>query len=104
MSLPQAISFFARNAGIDHDTAYGEGTRFAMGPGQAIDYLTGKSQIEALLGEAQDSDGQNFSLGSFHDKLLSFGTVPYSTIAWEWFGDSRWIDYTKDPIAPALMP
>jgi uncharacterized protein (DUF885 family) len=104
MSLPEAISFFARNAGIDHDTAYGEGTRFAMGPGQAIDYLTGKSQIEALLAEAQDSEGQNFSLGSFHDKLLSFGTVPYSTVAWEWFGDSRWIDYTKDPIAPTLMP
>jgi uncharacterized protein (DUF885 family) len=104
MSLPQAISFFARNAGIDQATASGEGTRFAMGPGQAIDYLTGKSQIEALLGEAQDSEGPNFSLGSFHDKLLSFGTVPYSTIAWEWFGDSRWIDYTKDPIAPTLMP
>jgi uncharacterized protein (DUF885 family) len=104
MTLPQAIAFFAHNAGIDQATAYGEGTRFAMGPGQAIDYLTGKSQIEMLLAQAQDSEGAHFSLGSFHDKLLSFGTVPYSTIAWEWFGDSRWIDYTKDPIAPTLMP
>jgi len=37
MSLPQAIEYFRRNAGIDYNTAYGEGTRFAMGPGQAID-------------------------------------------------------------------
>ncbi len=104
MTLPQAIEFFKDNAGIDEATAYGEGTRFAMGPGQAIDYLTGKSQIEMLLAQAQDKEGANFSLRAFHDKLLSFGTVPYSTIAWEWFGDSRWIDAVKDPLAPVLMP
>ena len=102
MSLPKAIEFFAHNAGIDHATAYGEGTRFAMGPGQAIDYLTGKSQIQALLEEAEDRGG--FSLGAFHDKLLSFGTVPYSMIQWEWFGDARWIDAVRDPIAPVSMP
>ncbi|HLW38656.1 MAG TPA: DUF885 domain-containing protein [Candidatus Eremiobacteraceae bacterium] len=100
MTLPQAIEFFKDNAGIDRDTAYGEGTRFAMGPGQAIDYLTGKSQIESLLAEDEDHAGARFSLGAFHDKLLSFGTVPYSTIAWEWLGDSRWIARVRDPIAP----
>ena len=71
-----------------------------MGPGQAIDYLTGKSQIESLLAEDEDHAGARFSLGAFHDKLLSFGTVPYSTIAWEWLGDSRWIARVRDPIAP----
>jgi len=104
MTLPQAIKFFKDNAGIDEATAYGEGTRFAMGPGQAIDYLTGKSQIESLLAEAQDHEGAHFSLGAFHDRLLSFGTVPYSTIAWEWLGDARWIDQVKDPILPVEMP
>jgi uncharacterized protein (DUF885 family) len=104
MTLPQAIAFFKNNAGIDKATAYGEGTRFAMGPGQAIDYLTGKSQIQALLAQAQDREGGNFTLGGFHDKLLSFGTVPYSTIAWEWFGDTRWTDIVREPIAPTPMP
>jgi len=103
MTLPQAIKFFQDNAGIDRATAYGEGTRFAMGPGQAIDYLTGKSQIEALLAQAQDRGGAGFSLGAFHDRLLSFGTVPYSTIAWEWLGDRRWIDAVRDPIEPVTM-
>lgn len=100
MTLPQAIKFFQDNAGIDRATAYGEGTRFAMGPGQAIDYLTGKSQIEALLAQAQDRSGAGFNLGAFHDKLLSYGTVPYSTIAWEWLGDRRWIDAVRYPIEP----
>ncbi len=104
MTLAQAIQFFQDNAGIDQATAYGEGTRFAMGPGQAIDYLTGKSQIEMLLAKAQDKDGAAFSLRRFHDRLLSFGTVPYSTIAWEWFGDTTWIDAVKNPIEPVAMP
>jgi len=104
MTLPQAIAFFKQNAGIDQDTAYGEGTRFAMGPGQAIDYLTGKSQIESLMAEDEDRMGSSFTLGAFHDRLLSYGTVPYSTIAWEWFGDTRWIGGGRDPMAPVPMP
>jgi len=103
MTLPQAIAYFGRNAGIDRATAYGEGTRFAIGPGQAIDYLTGKMQIEALLAQYRDRNGPAAPLGAFHDKLLSFGTVPFSAIAWEWFGDSRWIDTVKDPIAPVIF-
>jgi uncharacterized protein (DUF885 family) len=75
-----------------------------MGPGQAIDYLTGKMQIETLLAQAQDREGARFSLRSFHDRLLSFGTVPLSTIAWEWFGDRHWIDRAMNPIAPVQMP
>jgi len=100
MSLAQAIDYFSRNAGIDHDTAYGEGTRFAMGPGQAIDYLVGKTQIETLLGLVKDREGKNFSLRAFHDKLLSYGTVPYSTVRWEWLGDSSWIDRVREPLEP----
>ncbi len=34
MTLPQAIAYFQKNAGIDDDTARGEATRFAMGPGR----------------------------------------------------------------------
>ena len=60
MTLPQAIAYFQKNAGIDYDTARGEATRFAMGPGQAIDYLVGKTQIETLIGLVQRSRGRGF--------------------------------------------
>jgi uncharacterized protein (DUF885 family) len=104
MTLPQAIAYFRSNAGIDEDTARGEATRFAMGPGQAIDYLVGKTQIQTLLGMARDRDGKLFTLERFHDRLLSFGTVPYSTIANEWFGDGRWLERVTEPLAPQEMP
>lgn len=100
MTLPQAIAYFMRNAGIDEVTAQGEATRFGMGPGQAIDYLVGKTQIETLIGLVHDRQGTAFSLRQFHDQLLSYGTVPYSTIRYEWLGDDTWIRPALNPMAP----
>ncbi len=100
MSLPQAIAYFQKNADIDYDTARGEATRFAMDPGQAIDYLIGKTQIETLLGLVQDREGKAFTQRAFHDRLLSYGTVPYSTIRYEWLGDDTWLRQSLQPLAP----
>jgi uncharacterized protein (DUF885 family) len=100
MTLPQAIAYFQKNAGIDYVTAYGEGTRFAMGPGQAIDYLLGKIQIETLIGSVADRDGADFTQRAFHDRLLSYGSVPYSTIRYEWLGDDSWLRPALTPLAP----
>lgn len=100
MSLPQAIAYFQKNADIDYDTARGEATRFAMGPGQAIDYLIGKTQIETLLGLVQNREGAAFTQRAFHDRLLSYGTVPYSTIRYEWLGDASWVHGSIAPLAP----
>lgn len=105
MSLPQAIEYFQTNAGIDEATARGEATRFAMNPGQAIDYLIGKTQIETLIGLAHDRDGTAFSLRAFHDRLLSYGTVPFSTVRYEWFGDDSWLSQRLvEPLAPQAFP
>jgi len=99
-TLPAAIAYFMQNAGIDDDTARGEATRFAMDPGQAIDYLIGKTQIETLIGLVHDRQGSAFSLRGFHDQLLSYGTVPYSTIRYEWLGDDTWLRPVLEPLAP----
>jgi uncharacterized protein (DUF885 family) len=100
MTLPQAIAYFEKNAGIDYDTARGEATRFAMGPGQAIDYQIGKTQIETLQTLVSNRDGASFNQRSFHDRLLSYGTVPYSTIRYEWLGDASWLRPAMTPLAP----
>ena len=99
-TLPQAISYFMTNAGIDHDTAYGEATRFAMIPGQGSSYFIGKTQIETLLGLVRDHDGARFSLRTFHDRLLSYGTVPLSTLRYEWLGDPAWLSAVREPLEP----
>lgn len=100
MSLPQAIAYFEKNAGIDYDTARGEATRFAMGPGQAIDYQIGKTQIETLQTLVENREGASFTQRSFHDRLLSYGTVPYSTVRYEWLGDASWLRPAMTPLAP----
>ena len=100
MTLPAAIAYFQKNAGIDYVTARGEATRFAMDPGQAIDYLVGKTQIETLLGLVQDREGAAFEQRVFHDRLLSYGTVPYSTIRYEWLGDDTWLRPSLEPLSP----
>ena len=100
MTLPAAIAYFQRNAGIDYVTARGEATRFAMGPGQAIDYLVGKMQIETLIGLVQTREGAAFEQRRFHDRLLSYGTVPYSTIRYEWLGDDTWLRRSLSPLPP----
>ncbi len=100
MTLPAAIAYFQNNAGIDYETARGEATRFAMGPGQAIDYLIGKTEVQMLLAMDRDREGSKFSLRAFHDRLLSFGTVPFSTIRDEWFGDASWLRASLSPMAP----
>lgn len=104
MTLPEAIAYFQKNADIDEATARGEATRFAMNPGQAIDYLVGKTQIETLAGLVRDADGKRFTLRSFHDRLLSYGTVPYSTIRYEWLGDDAWLGPAMQPLAPVAFP
>ncbi|HKE37364.1 MAG TPA: DUF885 family protein, partial [Candidatus Baltobacteraceae bacterium] len=99
-TLPQAIEYFQKTAGIDKATAYGESTRAAMGPGQLIDYLVGKTQIEALGGLVHDREGEAFTLRRFNDQLLSYGTVPLSTIRYEWLGDDTWLKPAVEPLAP----
>lgn len=105
MTLPAAIAYFQKNAGIDYATARGEATRFAMDPGQAIDYLVGKTQIETLLGMVHDAQGRTFDLRRFHDRLLTYGTVPFSTIRYEWLGDESWLAQgVLEPSAPQEFP
>lgn len=79
----QALKWFQENAGVDAETARGEVSRHALGPGQAFDYAVGRAQILDLLGKYKAKKGAAFSLRAFHDELLSHGTVPVSIIASE---------------------
>ncbi len=84
----QALKWFQTNAGVDADTARGEVSRFALGPGQAFDYAVGRTQILDLLAKYKAKKGAAFSLQAFHDDLLSHGTVPVAIIASEMLNDS----------------
>jgi uncharacterized protein (DUF885 family) len=52
-----------------------------MYPGSAIIYLTGCDAIHALRAQLKNICGDRFNLSDFHDRFLSFGSIPVALIA-----------------------
>ncbi len=55
-------------------------------PGSGSGYIIGKIQIEQLLSERSLALGDDFTLGAFHDDLLSRGLIPLTLVRWEMTG------------------
>ncbi len=55
-------------------------------PGSGSGYIIGKIQVEKLLSERSLALGPAFSLGDFHDDLLSRGMIPLTLTRWEMTG------------------
>jgi hypothetical protein len=55
-------------------------------PGSGSGYIIGKIQLEKLLSERALALGDAFSLGEFHDDLLSRGMIPLALVRWEMTG------------------
>jgi uncharacterized protein (DUF885 family) len=79
-TFEQAVDYFATEGGLDREAARGEAAGAAAMPGYKIQYLVGKWQIERLLGRIRDREGASFSLRRFHDRLLSYGSIPVSIV------------------------
>jgi uncharacterized protein (DUF885 family) len=91
-SFEQAVQYFMEGGGLDREAAEGEAAGAASSPSQKISYITGKWQIMRLLGRYRDSEGATFRLGAFHDKLISYGTLPLSVVEWLMFDDESSVD------------
>jgi len=87
-SFEQAAKYFMDAGGLDRESAEGEAAGAASSPTQKISYIIGKWQIMNLLGRYKDRQGENFSLGQFHDDLIKNGSLPVSVIEWILLDDS----------------
>jgi Bacterial protein of unknown function (DUF885) len=76
MSLGEAAAFYAERVGMPTVAARAEAVKNSLFPGTACMYLAGWEGIRNLRSEAQPA-----SLREFHDRLLSFGSVPVSLVA-----------------------
>lgn len=68
-----------------------------MYPGSALMYLTGTDAIHALRAELTQRLGDRFSLCEFHDRFLSFGSIPVSLVADAMLEEDNPDDETPEP-------
>lgn len=80
-SFDEAVAFYRDEAGMNPDAARAEAVKNAMFPGAAMMYLTGQDAIRDLRREIAAREGGAFSLRRFHDRFLSYGSIPVSVIA-----------------------
>lgn len=85
----QAVAFFQQQSGFTHDAAVAEVMGIALGPGYMISYTVGRQQLEELLGEYWTRMGGRGSLLDFHDRLMCYGSTPYSIVAPELLADLK---------------
>lgn len=76
----QAITYMLDNTGMGEGDVTAEIERYFVNPGQALAYKAGMLKILALREKARKELGDRFSLGAFHDQVLSHGALPLSLL------------------------
>jgi len=75
-SRDQALAYMEENSSLPRKEIEKEVDRYIAWPGQALAYKIGELKIRELRAQAQKRAGKDFDLRAFHDRLLSFGSVP----------------------------
>jgi len=86
-SYDRAVAFFAHETGFPIDAAKAAVAGIALGPGYVISYTVGRAQLETLLADYRAKAGADASLLDFHDRLLCYGTTPFSIVGPELLAD-----------------
>lgn len=93
-SRHQAIDYMLANSPMTETQVVGEIDRYIGHPGQALGYMMGRLEIERMRADAETKLGERFDIRSFHDTVLSTGSVPISTL-------QRVVDDWSDPLTPS---
>jgi len=80
-TFEQAVDMLVNVAKLERVNAIGEVRRYTQSPTQPMSYLVGKHQILDLRERERQRLGQEFDLHAFHDRLLSYGSIPVPLIA-----------------------
>ncbi len=76
----RSIALLRDAAGLSQLEAETETDRYITWPGQALSYMTGQREIEALRRTIAARDGERFDLRAFHDAVLGHGSLPLATL------------------------
>jgi len=80
MSFPEAVGMLVDNAGLEEMNAISEVKRYTQSPTQPMSYTLGKRSLQRLRTQYRQKIGENFQLEKFHEKLLSYGTIPVGLV------------------------
>jgi uncharacterized protein (DUF885 family) len=81
LTLDEAARVYTEQADMSPAAARQEAIKNSIFPGAALMYLTGTDQIWQLRRERERVEGAPFNLRRFHDRFLSYGSVPVALIA-----------------------
>jgi hypothetical protein len=81
ITVDEAAQFYAARTAMSSAAAQGEAVKNSMFPGAALMYLMGRDTILDLRAELQRQMGSRFNMRQFHDRFLSFGSVPVALVA-----------------------
>src|SRR5277367_6153688 len=75
-SREQVVEFFRKSGAVDEPTIQSETDRYISWPAQALSYKLGQLKFRELRERARKELGPKFDIRTFHDEMLSGGTLP----------------------------
>ena len=88
LGIDEAAKLMQEKLGFSYAQAMGDLTWYSHAPGVPMSYGTGWALINNL--KEQQKQKENFNLKTFHDTLLSSGSIPLSLSIVRGFGLSAW--------------
>ncbi len=85
----QVVEYMRNSHAIDEPTIQSETDRYISGPAQALSYKLGQLKIRELRAKATEQLGPHFDVRTFHDEVLSGGSLPLYLLDAR---VTRWID------------
>jgi len=79
-SRPQAVDYLLANTPVAPIDVESEIDRYIAYPGQALSYMTGRLEIQALRARGETALGEGFDVRGFHDTVLGSGALPLSVL------------------------
>ena len=74
------VDYMRKSHAIDEPTIQSETDRYISGPAQALSYKLGQLKIRELRAKATQQLGPRFDVRTFHDEVLSGGSLPLNLL------------------------
>ena len=76
----RVVEYMRQSHAIDEPTIQSETDRYISGPAQALSYKLGQLKIRELRARATEQLGPHFDVRTFHDEILSGGSLPLNIL------------------------